>query len=106
VIAVEDEMHSEPGGASPFTTAQVEAALDKVRPGIERHGGRLDLVCVEGCDVRVALRGACVGCPSSTMTLKYAIEQQLREELAGFGELLSDAPAPDSSARPWWRKIL
>jgi Fe-S cluster biogenesis protein NfuA len=92
---------------SPFTRDEVEAALDKVRPGIERHGGRLELVCVDGCNVRVALHGACVGCPSSTMTLKFAIERQLREELAGFGELFAEAPgAAPSGEKPWWRKFL
>ena len=92
---------------SPFTRDEVEAALDKVRPGIERHGGRLELVCVDGCNVRVALHGACVGCPSSTMTLKFAIERQLREELAGFGELIAEAPRPaHSSEKRWWQRFL
>src|SRR5512144_1188782 len=96
--------HTKPAEAAPFTREQVEAALDLVRPGIERHGGRIDLVCIEGCNVRVALSGTCVGCPSSTLTLRYAVERQLREELAGFGELLADAsPSVGDGERPWWR---
>ncbi len=90
---------------APFTRAEVEAVLDRVRPGIAKHGGRLELVCIEGCNVRVALHGACVGCPSSTMTLRFAVERQLREELAGFGELLDESPAEPRGERPWWRKI-
>jgi len=31
--------------------------------------------------VRVRLRGACVGCPMSTITLKAGIEQRLREQV-------------------------
>ena len=91
---------------SPFTRDQVEAVLASVRPGIERHGGRIDLVCIEGCDVRVSLGGACTGCPSSTLTLRLAVEKRLREELAGFGELLADAPQPAPATAPWWRKFL
>ena len=31
--------------------------------------------------VEVALKGACVGCPSSTITLKMGVEARLREEI-------------------------
>ncbi len=91
---------------SPFTRDQVECVLDKVRPGIERHGGRLELVCIEGCNVHVALHGACVGCPSSTMTLRLAVERQLREELAGFGDLIADEPNTPAREPRWWQKLL
>jgi len=91
---------------SPFTRDQVEAVLASVRPGIERHGGRIELICIDGCNVRVALGGACTGCPSATLTLHHAVEQRLREELAGFGELIADAPAPSPSSASWWRRIL
>jgi Fe-S cluster biogenesis protein NfuA len=100
-------MHGEPTQTSPFTREQVEAVLDRVRPGIAAHGGGIDLVCIAGCDVKVTLRGACVGCPSSTMTLRYAVEQQLRQELEGFGELIAEAPsAPERQSASWWRKFL
>ena len=100
-------MNLEPTQTSPFTREQVEAVLDRVRPGIAAHGGGIDLVCVDGCDVRVTLRGACVGCPSSTMTLRYAVEQQLRQELEGFGELIAEEPrAAEKPAAGWWRKFL
>ena len=100
-------MQIEASQSSPFTREQVEAVLDRVRPGIAAHGGGIDLVCVDGCDVRVTLRGACVGCPSSTMTLRYAVEQQLRQELEGFGELIAEEPgAMEKPGASWWRKFL
>lgn len=93
--------------SAPFTREQVEAVLNTVRPALRMHGGEVDLVCVEGCNVRVALRGACVGCPSSTSTLRFAIEKQLREELAGFGELLTDEPTRPTEARKrWWQTLI
>jgi Fe-S cluster biogenesis protein NfuA/nitrite reductase/ring-hydroxylating ferredoxin subunit len=54
-------------------------ALDGVRPYLESHGGDVDLLGVdqEGV-VRLRLRGSCNGCPSSTMTLKLAIEDAIQ----------------------------
>jgi len=77
--------------AEPEITAkQVEAALDRVRPMIRADGGDIELVAIEGCDVRVRLKGACLGCPSSTITLRGGVERVLREEVAGFGDLITD----------------
>lgn len=75
-----------------FTIVDVERVLDEVRPGLALHGGGIDLICVDGCDVRVALRGACIGCPSALMTLRESVDRRLREELAGFGELIAEEP--------------
>ena len=36
---------------------------------------------LRGGVVEVALRGACVGCPSSTVTLKMGVEARLREQI-------------------------
>lgn len=93
--------------ASAFDRAQVEAVLDRLRPYIRQHGGDIELVSIEGADVRVVLRGTCVGCPSSTLTLTYGVEKELRAELPGFGELLTDRPAESRDTRPrWWQKLL
>ena len=92
-------------GVAQFTRAEVEAVLDRVRPSLAMHGGGIELRAIEGCDIRVVLRGACVGCPSSTATLRQGIERTLREELAGFGDLIADEPASEN--RPsWWRKFV
>lgn len=77
--------------------SEVERVLDSVRPTLARHGGGIELVCVEGCNVHVVLRGACVGCPSSLMTLRDSVERQFRQEIAGFGELITDEPPTVSS---------
>ncbi len=88
-----------------FSREDVEAVLDRVRPGLAMHGGGIELVAIEGCDIRVVLRGACVGCPSSTQTLRQGIERTLREELAGFGDLVAEEPG--ATNRPsWWRKFV
>jgi Fe-S cluster biogenesis protein NfuA len=61
---------------------KVSVALDKIRPLLQRDGGDVQLVDVqENGVVKVKLTGACAGCPMSTMTLKNAIEAQLKQEV-------------------------
>ena len=59
----------------------VQAALDKIRPMLQRDGGDVELVDVEGGIVKVRLKGACKGCPMSQMTLKNGIEKFLKQEV-------------------------
>jgi Fe-S cluster biogenesis protein NfuA len=58
---------------------KVEEVLDKIRPALMMDGGNIELVDVIDGVVTVRLMGACHGCPSSTMTLQYGIEQALKE---------------------------
>src|SRR3954454_3501366 len=58
---------------------RVREALESVRPYLESHGGDVELVAVEEAVVRVRLQGSCSGCPSSTMTLKLAIEDAIQK---------------------------
>ncbi len=60
---------------------QIEKALDKIRPALQRDGGDVELVEVVDGIVRVRLTGACGGCPMSQMTLKNGIERVLKEEV-------------------------
>jgi Fe-S cluster biogenesis protein NfuA/nitrite reductase/ring-hydroxylating ferredoxin subunit len=57
---------------------RVREALEGVRPYLESHGGDVELVGVEEGVVRLRLSGSCNGCPSSTMTLKLAIEDAIQ----------------------------
>ncbi len=53
--------------------------LNLIRPALQSDGGDLELVEItpEGV-VRIRLLGACVGCPSSSMTLRMGIERNLK----------------------------
>ena len=63
---------------------QVEAALGKIRPGLQADGGDVELVDVTaGGIVQVRLTGACKGCPMSQMTLKNGIERILMQQVKG-----------------------
>jgi Fe-S cluster biogenesis protein NfuA len=64
--------------------SQVQSLLDLIRPAVQSDGGDVELVGVteEGV-VEVRLHGACVGCPSSAITLQTGIERSLRERVQG-----------------------
>ncbi len=67
---------------------KVQAALDKIRPVLQRDGGDVELVDVTDGVVKVKLKGACGGCPMSTMTLKNGIERAIKQEIPEIKEVV------------------
>jgi Fe-S cluster biogenesis protein NfuA len=61
---------------------QVQDALEKIRPALQRDGGDVELVEVtDDGIVKVRLQGACGGCPMSQMTLKMGIEKVVKQSV-------------------------
>ena len=72
----------------------VEAALAEVRPLVESHGGAIEVDTVKDGVVSVRMLGTCDGCPSSSATLTYGVEDALRQHWPNFRRLeLVDPPA-------------
>ncbi len=68
--------------SSPSVVDRVNRVLNALRTGVQRDGGDLELVDVtDDGVVKIRLHGACVGCPSSSMTLKVGIERSLKEHI-------------------------
>jgi Fe-S cluster biogenesis protein NfuA len=62
--------------------AEVEAALEEVRPHLQLDGGDVELVEVQDNGiVKVRLTGSCAGCPMSQMTLKWGVENYLKKKI-------------------------
>ena len=62
------------------TETRVVEALDQVRPYLGSHAGGVELLGVDPAGVvHLRLEGSCDGCPSSTMTVKLAIERAIEE---------------------------
>ena len=61
---------------------KVQAVINLIRPAVQADGGDIELVDVQ-TDGQVSIRfhGACIGCPSSHMTLQHGIERNLREKV-------------------------
>lgn len=58
---------------------RIERALDKSRPYIHSHGGKVELVSIEDGIVELRMSGTCDGCPASSATMKLNIEREIRE---------------------------
>lgn len=69
---------------------RVSDIIGKLRPFLQYDGGDIEILGYEGRNVRVRLVGACAGCPSAVITLRYSIEQKLRDEVPEFGDLIED----------------
>ena len=67
--------------------AAVAAAMEEVRPIVESHGGYLEVASIVDGVVKVRLKGTCDGCPSSSATLTYGVEEALRKHWPGFRRL-------------------
>jgi Fe-S cluster biogenesis protein NfuA/nitrite reductase/ring-hydroxylating ferredoxin subunit len=63
--------------------SRILEALEKTRPYLRLHGGNVELVELVGIDdlggVTLRLVGSCDGCPSSSATLKQAVETAIYE---------------------------
>lgn len=58
----------------------IQEVLDReVRPGLAMDGGDMELVDVRGNEVLVKLHGHCNSCSSSSATMKFFVEDKLRE---------------------------
>ncbi len=60
---------------------KVLEVLNKVRFGLKREGGDIDLVDIKEDVVYVKLKGACGSCPMSTITMKTWVEATLKKEI-------------------------
>lgn len=68
---------------------KVEEVLNHIRPNLLADGGDVELVDVKDGVVSVRLKGACSGCPMSTMTLKNGIERLLKQEISEIKQVVS-----------------
>lgn len=59
---------------------ELETFIDEeVRPKLQMDGGDIELVDFENGIVKVRLKGACQGCPSSALTLYHGVERLLKQ---------------------------
>jgi len=60
---------------------QVEKALEELRPQLRADRGDIELLGVKDGVVKVRMKGACAGCPMSTMTLQWGVEKFLKKKI-------------------------
>ena len=70
---------------------KIAAILEEyIRPAVESDGGFISLKSFKDGVVSVVLKGACSGCPSSSLTLKQGIESLLKQR---FPDKIKDVVA-------------
>ncbi|OEU67256.1 MAG: Fe-S cluster assembly protein NifU [Desulfobacterales bacterium PC51MH44] len=58
----------------------VEETLEReIKPALEKDGGNIELIDVDGNIIFVKLHGTCASCSKSEITLKHYVESKLRE---------------------------
>lgn len=65
----------------------VEAAMAEIAPLVESHGGSIEIVDIADGVVKVRMHGTCDGCASSSATLTYGLEAELKKSWPDFRRL-------------------
>ena len=68
----------------------VEILEEYIRPAVEQDGGAINFKSFKDGVVTVVLRGACSGCPSSTITLKNGIQQLFNRMLPEVKDVVAE----------------
>lgn len=91
-FSVKKEVYTEHSTPSTEAEAKIVEVLEQyIRPAVESDGGSITFKSFRDGIVTVQLRGACSGCPSSTITLKAGIEALLKRMVPGVNEVVSEA---------------
>ena len=67
---------------------RVKAVINELRPALQSDGGDIELVSVSDGVVKVRLQGACSGCPLAAQTLKYVVENLIKERVPGVKKVI------------------
>jgi Fe-S cluster biogenesis protein NfuA/nitrite reductase/ring-hydroxylating ferredoxin subunit len=89
-------------GLHPYPVeTRIERALAGVRPYLGSHGGDVELLGVTGEGVvRLRMLGSCDGCPSSSVTLKLAVEGAIEAAAPEMAGIEVEEPAATPAVIP------
>jgi Fe-S cluster biogenesis protein NfuA len=78
--------------------ARIQRALDRVRPYLGSHAGGVQYLGLADGVARLRLEGTCHGCPSSTVTVRLAIEGAVQDAAPEVTEVvvegMTEPPGP------------
>lgn len=94
-VMKDEHLHDIPSGHAQHANGednevvrQIKELLDtRIRPAVAMDGGDIVFDSFDNGVVYLQLRGACAGCPSSTMTLKAGIENLLKHFVPEVNEV-------------------
>jgi len=79
---------------------RVLRGIEKARPYLKSHGGDVELAAVRDGIVHLRLHGTCGSCPSSSATLKNALEDALFEVAPDIVAIVSENAAATAQSGP------
>lgn len=81
---------------------RIEAALEEVRPYLNSHGGDVEVLDVDGASqtVRLRLLGSCDGCPSSSVTLRDAVDRAVMKAAPDVARIEVEGDEPAAPPTP------
>ena len=88
IIGEQAAAHETHDGPDGDIVRQIKELLDtRVRPAVAQDGGDITFHGFDRGVVYLHMKGACAGCPSSTLTLKMGIENLLRHYIPEVTEV-------------------
>lgn len=75
---------------TPLEEKIVEVLEDYIMPAVARDGGAINFKSFKDGVVTVIMRGACSGCPSSTVTLKQGVETLMKQMVPEVTEVITE----------------
>ena len=73
----------------PISEDVVQEVLGEVRKILSQDGGDIEFVAIEGQQVRVRMKGACVGCPNAVLDLKNVVERLIRSRIPAVKSVIN-----------------
>jgi len=80
-------------GLTPAHAAELAARVrhlleTQINPGVAGHGGKIELVEIQGSRAILKMSGGCQGCGSAKATLKLGVEKALRAQIPEITEVI------------------
>ena len=76
---------------------RVLRGINSVRPYLQSHGGDCELAGINDGVVRLLLHSSCGSCPSSSLTLKNAVEEALFQAAPDIKEIIAENAATEQT---------
>ena len=91
---------SKPEG--PLAEAVRKSLEDKINPGVQSHGGFVELVAIEDDTAYLRFGGGCQGCGMINVTLKQGVEKVLFEDVPEIKRVM-DVTDHASGSNPYYQ---
>jgi Fe-S cluster biogenesis protein NfuA len=76
--------------SSALESRIIEVLDEYVKPAVEQDGGAILFKSFDDGKVTLLMKGACSGCPSSTVTLKGGVERLLKQMIPEVREVIAE----------------